>query len=71
MLRQGFLTLSQSQGLRNFAVANPLARRVVRRFVAGEQLDEALGVVTRLNRAGMLATFDVLGENVSSAADAV
>jgi proline dehydrogenase len=70
MLRQGFLTLSQSQGLRNFAVANPLARLVARRFVAGEKLDEALGVVTRLNGAGMLATFDVLGENVSSATDA-
>jgi proline dehydrogenase len=70
MLRQGFLTLSQSRGLRNFAVANPLARRVVRRFVAGEKLDEAVGVIAGLNRAGLLATFDLLGENVSTAGDA-
>jgi proline dehydrogenase len=70
MLRQGFLTLSQSRGLRNFAVANPLARRVVRRFVAGETLDEAVGVIGGLNRAGLLATFDLLGENVSTAGDA-
>jgi proline dehydrogenase len=70
MLRQGFLTLSQSRGLRNFAVANPLARRVVRRFVAGETLDEAVGVIAGLNRAGLLATFDLLGENVSTAGDA-
>jgi proline dehydrogenase len=70
MLRQGFLTLAQSKGLRDFAVANPLARKVARRFVAGEQLDEAVGVIGDLNRQGMLATFDLLGENVTSAADA-
>jgi proline dehydrogenase len=70
MLRQGFLTLAQSKGLRDFAVANPLARKVARRFVAGEQLDEAVGVIGDLNRQGMSATFDLLGENVTSAADA-
>ncbi len=70
MLRQGFLTLAQSKGLRDFAVANPLARKVARRFVAGEQLDEAVGVIGDLNRQGMKATFDLLGENVTSAADA-
>jgi proline dehydrogenase len=70
MLRQGFLTLAQSKGLRDFAVGNPLARKVARRFVAGEQLEEAVGVIGDLNRQGMLATFDLLGENVTSAADA-
>jgi proline dehydrogenase len=70
MLRQGFLTLAQSKELRDFAVANPLARKVARRFVAGEHLDEAVGVIGDLNRQGMKATFDLLGENVTSAADA-
>ena len=28
MLRQGFITLSQSKGLRDFAVSNPLAERL-------------------------------------------
>jgi len=70
MLRQGFLSLSQSRGLRDFAVANPLAQRVARRFVAGEELDEAIPVIRSLNEQGMLATFDHLGENVNSAEDA-
>lgn len=70
MLRQGFLSLSQSRGLRDFAVANPLAQRIARRFVAGEELDEAVPVIRRLNEQGMLATFDHLGENVHSTADA-
>ncbi|HUS16765.1 MAG TPA: proline dehydrogenase family protein [Chloroflexia bacterium] len=70
MLRQGFLTLSQSKGLRDFAVANPLARKVARRFVAGEQLDEAVRVIADLNRRGMFATFDLLGENVNTREDA-
>ncbi|HMA34867.1 MAG TPA: proline dehydrogenase family protein [Chloroflexia bacterium] len=70
MLRQGFLTLSQSKGLRDFAVANPLARKVARRFVAGEELSEAVQVIGALNQEGLFATFDLLGENVTSTADA-
>jgi proline dehydrogenase len=70
MLRQGFLSLSQSAGLRDFAVGNPLARRVARRFVAGEEQSEALDVIRDLNGRGLQATFDRLGENVHSAQDA-
>ncbi|MGI8588177.1 MAG: proline dehydrogenase family protein [Chloroflexia bacterium] len=70
MLRQGFITLSQSKTLRDFAVANPFARKIARRFVAGEELDEAVSVIQSLNRRGMLATFDLLGENVNTEADA-
>ena len=58
MLRQGFLTLAQSKNLRNFAVRNPIARRLARRFVAGEELTEAVDVIAGLNKKGMLATFD-------------
>ena len=70
MLRQGFISLSQSKGLRDFAVGNPLARRLARRFVAGEELDEAVAVIHDLNGRGMLATFDLLGENVSTVEEA-
>jgi proline dehydrogenase len=70
MLRQGFLSLAQSKGLRDFAVANPVARRVAHRFVAGEALDEAVAVIRSLNEQKMLATFDHLGENVNTAEDA-
>jgi len=40
------------------------------RFVAGETLEEALQAARACNDAGMLATLDYLGENVSTTADA-
>jgi proline dehydrogenase len=70
MLRQGFISLSQSKGLRDFAVSNPLARKVARRFVAGEEQAEAVQVIAGLNRQGLHATFDLLGENVSTVDEA-
>ena len=45
-------------------VPKPIVRKVANRYIAGETLDEALHVVARLNRAGMRATLDVLGEHV-------
>ncbi|HEY8531701.1 MAG TPA: hypothetical protein VIL08_05590, partial [Limnochorda sp.] len=41
-----------------------------RRFVAGETLDEALAVVAGLNKAGIEATLDYLGESVQDAGQA-
>lgn len=41
-----------------------------RRFVAGETAQEAIDAVKELNRDGVLATLDLLGENVASAAQA-
>ncbi len=38
---------------------------LARRFVAGESLDQAVPAVQKLNGDGLLATLDVLGENVS------
>jgi proline dehydrogenase len=45
-------------------------RRAVRRFIAGERLDEALDAVGRLNRDGLSATLDLLGEDVTTPAQA-
>jgi len=42
----------------------------VRRFVAGETLDEAMQVVADLNARGLVTTLDVLGEATTSEADA-
>jgi proline dehydrogenase len=69
-LRQGFLTLSNSKGLQSFAMHNPLARRVARRFVAGEELNEAVAAIRRLNSRGITATFDRLGESVTDEREA-
>jgi proline dehydrogenase len=45
-------------------VPKPIVRKVANRYIAGETLDEALHVVANVNRAGMRATLDVLGEHV-------
>ncbi len=70
MLRRIFIALSQSETLRRFAVRFGPARRMARRFIAGETLDEAIAVVRELNQHGILATLDHLGENVATEADA-
>jgi len=47
-----------------------VTHRVVARFVPGETLDEALAAVRDLNAAGMGATLNPLGENVTTVAEA-
>ena len=47
------------------AVPKPVVRRISERYIAGEELDDALRVVHRLNQDGKLATLDVLGEEVT------
>jgi proline dehydrogenase len=49
---------------------NALSRRVARRFVAGESLDDAVEVARQVNGAMQLASLDLLGENVSDEAGA-
>lgn len=47
-----------------------LVRPLTARFVAGETLDDALAVSSRLQRDGLLITLDRLGENVTSLEEA-
>ncbi len=70
MLRTLFICLSQSVRMRHFVTRNGVGRQMARRFIAGETLDEAISVVKDLNRRGILATLDHLGENVTSESDA-
>ena len=70
MLRSILLKLSESKSFANWVTSNGTTRRMARRFVAGETLDEAIAAARNCNNAGMLASLDYLGENVSSTADA-
>lgn len=70
MLRSTLLALSQSPRVHRFVIHNSLSRRVVRRFVAGESIDDAVPAVRAVNQAGCLASLDCLGESVSSEAEA-
>jgi proline dehydrogenase len=70
MLRSTLLKLSESKGLANWVISNGTTRRMARRFVAGESLDEAIAAARECNDVGMMASLDYLGENVTSTADA-
>ncbi len=70
VIRALLLKLSNSRRMARWVTSNGVSRRMARRFVAGEELDEAIAAARACNRAGMMASLDYLGENVASEADA-
>lgn len=64
LLRPLLLRLSESRTLRRAAPRLPLVRRAVRRFVPGETLAKAAGVLEQLEGYGMNSVLTYLGENV-------
>lgn len=71
MLRQTFLTLANSNELKNVATSNRAARKLASRFIAGDTLPQAVSVIRTLNAKGIKTTFDHLGENVTTHDEAV
>jgi len=69
-MRALLLKLSESKRLAPLIMSNGVSRRVARRFVAGETLDDAIEAARTLNAAGRSASLDLLGENVSDEAGA-
>jgi len=67
MLRSLLLLLAKSSRLCRFVTRNSFARRCARRFIAGESMSEAIDAVRDLNKEGISATVDFLGEHVTSA----
>lgn len=70
MLRSLFVSLSRSQWVQHAITHWGFARRTAMRFVAGETVGEAIDAIRQLNRQGIGATLDFLGENTSSPAAA-
>jgi proline dehydrogenase len=70
MLRSTLLRLSESPGFARWVISNSATRKMSRRFVAGETLDEAIAAARKCNELGMAASLDYLGENVSTTTDA-
>jgi proline dehydrogenase len=68
--RAALLYLSQKTELKDFFSKLPGFGRVTRRFIAGENIDDAIAAILELNQAGMAATFDHLGESTTSRAEA-
>jgi len=68
--RAALLYLSQKHELKDFFSKLPGFNQVTRRFIAGENIDDAIAAILELNRAGVTATFDHLGESTTSQAEA-
>jgi proline dehydrogenase len=64
-MRSFLLHLSENRRLAPLIMKNAVSRRVARRFVAGETLDDAIEAGREINRAKRSASLDLLGENVS------
>lgn len=71
MLKKFFLLLSKQRWISNLLVRTPFLNRLAERFVAGNNLEEALEVVKKLNARGFLVTLDHLGEEVESIRDVI
>jgi proline dehydrogenase len=65
-MRTILLRLSENKKLAPFIMRNGVSRRMARRFVAGETLDDAIEAARAVNRAGQSASLDQLGENVTN-----
>lgn len=64
MLKKTLLYMSESPRLQSVATKWEFSRRTARRFVAGENVNEAIAAIKTLNDRGFTATVDHLGENV-------
>src|SRR5712692_9108955 len=70
MLKDTLLYLSQNERVHDFVVQNRMARGASRRFVAGENIEDAILATRVLNQRGIQVALDYLGENVSSEEEA-
>src|SRR5919112_1889240 len=63
--RTALLYLSRHEGLKDFATRFSPFKKMTARFVAGEDLEETIAAIRRLNAAGCTASFDHLNESVT------
>jgi proline dehydrogenase len=70
LLRSFFISLSTNQAVRKFSEGSAIGRRLSSRFVAGMTVESALEAAAAMNREGISATLDSLGESVTDEAHA-
>ncbi len=70
LLRGALLQLSGSDAVRSAVVKAPVSRSVVARYVAGEEVPDAVRVTGELRSTNRLTTIDHLGEDVTDRAQA-
>lgn len=70
MFRHIFLFLSRQRTLRRWVETSNLAKKLTRRFIAGQGLEEVLAASRKIEGDGLLVTLDHLGENVTTLEEA-
>ena len=65
MLRTVILAAARNDRLKELVITAPVSRSVVRRYVAGEGVDDALRVSRELTSQGLTVTLDHLGEDTT------
>lgn len=70
MLGRAFLWASGKPSIRRFVTEGSLTRSVVDRFIAGEDLEDAMRTIEDLNARGIGGILDLLGEGVTDPAGA-
>jgi proline dehydrogenase len=68
-MKSALLYLSTSEGFKNFLSKFKSFHTVTQRFVAGEEISQAVEAIKQLNSKHISATFDHLGESISSEAE--
>ncbi len=63
LLRNGLLWLADSGTIRHAVEKAPVSRSVVKRFVAGDAVDDAVEVTGELRETARMVTIDYLGED--------
>jgi proline dehydrogenase len=67
--RNALLYLSRREGLKDFATRFRFFKKMTTRFVAGENIEEAIAAIREINAKGCSASFDHLNESVANAAE--
>jgi proline dehydrogenase len=70
ILREVLLSASRSPTVKHVVESAPVTRDVVRRFVAGERLEDAVGTTKELTARGLHVSIDHLGEDTLDRAQA-
>jgi proline dehydrogenase len=68
--RTALLYLSKQHSLKDFFSRFETFKRITRRFIAGENIEDAIAAIRELNALDIPASFDHLGESISSPAEA-
>jgi proline dehydrogenase len=66
MMRAILLRFSNSPRLARWVTSHKTTRRMSQKFVAGEELDQAVEAARACNRAGLKVSLDLLGESVTN-----